>query len=294
MCYDKGKIKGFRFSLTERKRLDMKIKKGLKYLLAEVMAVLVLVSGSAAANAEPINPYIVPGTELSETVDPQQPDDPGEDDPVDIPFEPEQSQVSENSEVETSEPEPEPEPEPQPVTESSEAVESSAAVIYEESSNTEYPQTSEISRYVVERSHVYVYDENNDHYQYSVVSETETSEYETEESYESYEEVSVEPERDTSALDISDYEMSDTIVLTPQDWEQLKKANQGETSQLVLKASPNAGNTTNAFKKLKEESKGGNDDWIFLMWGIILLSAGVIAVGAVIVTTVITKKKRIK
>ena len=282
----------------------MKIKKGLKCLLVSVMASLVLISGASMVSAEPVDTTEIPSVEQSEVVDPVNPDDPGTDDPIDIPFDPEKSQVSELSEVVVPEPEPDPQPDPepdpqpdpqpdpdpypQPVIQPSEPGE----VIYPvEPSVPEYPQVSSV---VQEHSHVYVYDDNNDNYQYSYVKEPETTEPEYDENSEEYSYVSEEPQRDTSSLDISDYELSDNMVLTPQDWEQLKRETQGETSNFELKPSATGTKTTGAFQKLKEESKGGNDDWVFLVWGIVLLSAGMIAVGAVIVTTVISSKKRRK
>ncbi|MBQ9460557.1 MAG: hypothetical protein IJU51_01365 [Clostridia bacterium] len=268
----------------------MKIRKGLKYLLVHVMASLVLISGTAMVNAEPGDTSEFPPAEQSETDDPGTVTS-GTEEPIDIPFDPEPSQVSEPSQTEEPDPEPVSQPDPEPEPEPSEP---SVVVYPAEPSVPDYHQESQISSYIPEPSHIYIYDDNNDHYEYSYVNQYETTEPEYDEYSDVYEEVSEEPERDTSSLDISDYELSDTMVLTPQDWEQLKKENQGETSTFELKPSPASTKTTDAFKKLKEESKGGNDDWIFLVWGIALLSVGVIAIGAVIVTTVISKKKRRK
>ena len=164
---------------------------------------------------------------------------------------------------------------------------------------TEYSH-EESTVYVPEPSHQEVSFRTEPHYEYhnegeedgnttvSYVYENEVGqdEYVTE-SEEVYKEP--EPDRDTSALEISDYEMSDTQTLTSQDWEDLKKGKQ--TSQLELKSNTTQ-QTNTAFSKLKEESKGGNDDWIFLAIGIGLIAAGLIAAGYVIYTVVKARKLR--
>ena len=100
----------------------------------------------------------------------------------------------------------------------------------------------------------------------------------------------MEPERDTSALDISDYEMSDVETLTSQDWEDLKKAQQ-ETSHFEMNPTPTTNHTNSAFDKMKKESTGGNDDWIFLVWGIGLIVLGAAVIIIVAVSVIRTKKK---
>ena len=93
----------------------------------------------------------------------------------------------------------------------------------------------------------------------------------------------------TSALEISGYEVSDNKTLTSEDWEALKNGQQG--SHLELKPTAASAKTTNAFSKLKQDSRGGNDDWIYLASGIGLIGAGAAAIGVIIFTTVRAKKK---
>ena len=95
------------------------------------------------------------------------------------------------------------------------------------------------------------------------------------------------PPPDTSALDISGYEISEVETLTSHDWEDLKKA---QNSRFEMNPTPTA-HTNGAFAKLKQDSRGGNDDWVFLVGGIVLISFGIIAIGVVIWTSIRVKKK---
>ena len=52
-----------------------------------------------------------------------------------------------------------------------------------------------------------------------------------------------------------------------------------------------SGKEFEAISKLKEESVQGNDDWIYLAWGIALISVAAVTVTVIIVTTVVSKKK---
>ena len=216
---------------------------------------------------------------------------------------------TENSVTEVSAPQTDPQPSEQVTPyEPSEQVtpyEPSEQITPYEPSRPSYEYQTEYSHeestvYVPEPSHQEVSFRTEPHYEYhnegeedgnttvSYVYESEVGqdEYVTE-SEEVYKEP--EPDRDTSALEISDYEMSDTQTLTSQDWEDLKKGKQ--TSQLELKSNTTQ-QTNTAFSKLKEESKGGNDDWIFLAIGIGLIAAGLIAAGYVIYTVVKARKLR--
>lgn len=271
----------------------MELKKGLKFLLVPVAAAVIMSCAVPAGavptvweheaeigESEEYEPAVSDPGELFDPDKPAEASEPVTEDPVE--------QSGETSDIQPSEVLVEPEPEPV-----SEPVEESSAYYIGVSEDPEDSEISEVSIYVSQASHFYVYENENDNDESSYAEESEYN-YESEgyEEYSDYEYEPEEPERDTSSLDISDYEISDTIVLTPQDWEALKNGDQRETSNFELKASPTNAKAPNAFSKLKEESKGGNDDWVFLVWGIVLLSGGVIAVGAVIATTVISKKKR--
>ena len=123
-----------------------------------------------------------------------------------------------------------------------------------------------------------IYDENNEDY---------SAEYGSEVYYEP-----VAPKSDTSSLDISDYEVSDVETLTSQDWEELKKEqNVTLNSTFTMDTKTAADKKNDPFARLKGESRGGNDDWVFLVWGIALISVGALAVAAVIISTVHSKKK---
>ena len=271
----------------------MNIRKGLRSLSSSAFAVILAASCAVTAYAEPTDeePFIsqssiVQTSEETSEVSYTKPDEQYSHEQTEYPTEPEESDDQSSEEV---------------------------SVIYEESyvpqvSEQEYPQESEYEQssyvyqessyiteysggttYVVDGSSYeyssypqYVYDNDNDNY-------TETyEEYHGDDDY-SYE--PQEPERDTSSLDISDYELSDTKVLTSEDWEELKRSAQGQNSTFEFSVSP-IGNNTDAFKKLKEESSGGNDDWVFLVWGIVLIGVGAVSIGAVIASNVISKKKR--
>ena len=216
---------------------------------------------------------------------------------------------TENSVTEASAPQTDPQPSEQFTPyEPSEQVtpyEPSEQITPYEPSRPSYEYQTEYSHeestvYVPEPSHQEVSFRTEPHYEYHNEGEedgntTVSYVYENEVGQDEYvtesEEVYEEPEldRDTSALEISDYEMSDTQTLTSQDWEDLKKGKQ--TSQLELKSNTTQ-QTNTAFSKLKEEGKGGNDDWIFLAIGIGLIAVGLIAAGYVIYTVVKARKLR--
>ncbi len=283
----------------------MKIEKGLKYLLATVLASMVVMSCAAVAGAEPGDPLEEPDVEQSYDYDTGDPDG-----TESLPSETwEQSSDYEDNDDDNGDPDDqgsvpvapgfygegsdETDDEPQQKDDQDDDQDDD-----NDGDDNGYDDDNDDdgdnygSRYVVEESHTYVYDENNDYYEYNYPDEydgvSETNYYEESETSEDEPE---EPERDTSSLDISDYELSDTKVLTPQDWEDLKKNAQGEISSFELKPTPTNANTPDGFKKLKEDSVGGNDDWVYLVWGIVLISLGVIGIGAVIFTTVVSKRK---
>ena len=254
----------------------MELKKGLKFLLVPVAAAVIMSCAVPAGagptvweheaeigESEEYEPAVSDPGELFDPDKPAEASEPVTEDPVE--------QSGETSDIQPSEVLVEPEPEPV-----SEPVEESSAYYIGVSEDPEDSEISEVSIYVSQASHFYVYENENDNDESSYAEESEYN-YESE-GYEEYSDY--------------EYEISETIVLTPQDWEALKNGDQRETSNFELKASPTNAKAPNAFSKLKEESKGGNDDWVFLVWGIVLLSGGVIAVGAVIATTVISKKKR--
>lgn len=87
--------------------------------------------------------------------------------------------------------------------------------------------------------------------------------------------------------EISGYEYSDDNTLTSNDWETLKKDN---TSRLEVSISSDSGKD-NAIKKIKQDESTSNDDWIFLMWGLILIGAGVITIIITVVVSVLHKSK---
>ena len=97
-------------------------------------------------------------------------------------------------------------------------------------------------------------------------------------------EYSFEESKDTDPIEVSGEIDEDT--LTSEDWEKIKK---GEVSVSVNKDKSNS-----PFGDLKENNGGGNDDWIFLVFGIVSVSAGILIIAAVIITTLISKKKRKK
>ena len=139
-------------------------------------------------------------------------------------------------------------------------------------------------------SHEY---DDNDPYRYTqeVYGEDDDSDNEgTDGEANATDEESYAPPRDTSALDISDYELSDVETLTSRDWEELKRAQQ-ETSHFEMDPTPTT-QKSGAFERLKQDGRGGNDDWLYLAWGIGLIVLGVAAIVAVVLTSRYTKRKK--
>ena len=100
-------------------------------------------------------------------------------------------------------------------------------------------------------------------------------------------EPSEESSEESSEADISGYEYSDDQTLTSNDWEVLKTEN---ASRLEISVAPGAGKDS-AIKKIKEEKSTSNDDWVYLLWGLILIGAGVIAIIITVVVSVLYKSK---
>jgi hypothetical protein len=101
------------------------------------------------------------------------------------------------------------------------------------------------------------------------------------------EESSEESSETTSVNEISGYEYSDNQTLTSKDWEELKKKN---VSRMEISIAQGGG-TDNAIKKIKENESNSNDDWVYLMWGLILIGAGVITIIITVVVSVLYKNK---
>ena len=100
-------------------------------------------------------------------------------------------------------------------------------------------------------------------------------------------EPSEESSEESSEADISGYEYSDDQTLTSNDWEVLKREN---ASRLEISVAPGSGKDS-AIKKIKEEKSTSNDDWVYLLWGLILIGAGVIAIIITVVVSVLYKSK---
>ncbi len=263
----------------------MKMKKGLKCLFVSVMAASVMLVSGITVSAEPDEPVTDPGEVITEPVEQDEPadndnsveepvtDDPADDEPV--------TDDPADSEPVTDDPADD-EPEP-PAEESSEYTpdiaeqpdEESPAIIPDEPGYI----GDESAEPPYEESFFADYDVNNEDYYV---------EYGNDNEYEFQPEI---PQNDTSSLDISDYEVSDLETLTSEDWEELKKE-QGisESSSFSLKKTAANGNN-DPFAKLKGESTGGNDDWVYLAWGLTLIGAGVLAIAAVVIAHVYSKRR---
>ncbi len=260
MCYDKRvkKDNGGRIILKGTDD-SMNIKRGLKRLTASFIAAVLVISVGFTAYAEPDETEIVIAESVTEPEPIPEPDPVPEPEP-----EPEPEPIPEPEPEPVPEPEPEPVPEPEPIPEPE-----------PEPEPEPIPEPEPEPIYEPEEI---IYDENNEDY---------NAEYHPE-----VIEEPVIPKTDTSALDISDYEVSDNETLTSEDWENLKRGQEvSQSSSFTLDTKLNAEKQGDPFAKLKSESKGGNDDWVFLLWGIVLICIGGAAFAVVIISTAYSKRK---
>ena len=182
--------------------------------------------------------------------------------------------------------------------ESSEYTEISKESSYGEESSIVY-QPDESSYYEESSEYVwpYTFDESSSYSEFSSEESSGLSEMSGEESSfqpsvfyvdgEPSEESSEESSETTSANEISGYEYSDNQTLTSKDWENLKRDN---APHLEISIAQGGGND-NAIKKIKENESNSNDDWVYLMWGLILIGAGVITIIITVVVSVLYKNK---
>lgn len=160
--------------------------------------------------------------------------------------------------------------------------ESSDEPYYTESSEEPYvysePDYTESSQ--EESSYYYEPSEYSDPY-----SQESSSYYEESHEYEySYQ----DSDAQNTSNEISGYEYSDNSTLTSEDWEKLKQSN---TSHFDVSIRTYSGGDE-AIKKIKEDSNSvSNDDWIYLIWGIVLIVVGVAAILVVIFTSIYSKNK---
>ena len=232
----------------------MKKKKRIVSLLLAVIIAASLGIGALSVRAEPDDPSEAPVTEQS------------------LESSEEISTAEESSETETDEPETPDEPDdPQ----------QSSDPDVQESSNEEYdPDPQESSQEEYESEPEYSFEEESSEYEYSEESsESEVTEISTIQSESSVWENSPH----------SGYEYSDNSELTPEDWEQQKSQISVQEEQ-----KKRSGSGSGEFDSIKNDSNSAdekNDDWIYLAWGIVLISIGVLAITAVIITSIYSKKK---
>lgn len=112
---------------------------------------------------------------------------------------------------------------------------------------------------------------------YSLTSES------TEYSESNYDVLNENSYDEISAGEISGYEFSDNDTLTSEDWEKLK--NSAQSSRIEMSGGDDA------IAMIKNGQGSGNDDWVYLVWGIVLLVIGLGAVAVVIIGSVYSKKK---
>lgn len=169
---------------------------------------------------------------------------------------------------------------------------------YTESSEDTYTTQDDNSEYVYsESSDEWQYTQNSfETYEYSVANDppyyvpSENTEYD-ESSYEvwsesSYGEASVQ---DGSDQEITGYEFSDSETLTSEDWERLKNSAQSSDFRINIASVPGGGD--DAIAMIKEGKSSGNDDWVYLVWGIVLIGVGAVAAAVVVITSIYSKKK---
>ena len=272
-----------------------RMKNRIKMMVAPLLAAVLVMTGGLAVYAEPDDEPI--------GEDPPVVTEPGEaGDPAETPDTPDEQPSEDPSPDVPEDPGNEPGgPEDDPPAESQDDPEQSADDTPSEDNGQDgdhhedytYPPESSEEESYYEYHHddypeVYTYDQDNDDYEYS---------------YEGDDTETASPNTDTSSLDISDYEASTGDTLTSKDWEKLRKGQSSaeqssgktsdssvQTSRFEMSASA-TGSGNKAFDTMKKESTGGNDDWVYLAWGIVLIAAGVFAIAAVIFTSLYSKRK---
>lgn len=246
----------------------MKRKNSFIRLLLVNMVVLSLGVGAVAVKAEPEDepeePYSQESYYYEEPYSYEEPDEPVYSEEPEYSYEESYEYSYEYSYEESGEPE------------GSDYTESSGEP-YEYSEDS-YTETSD------EESSFYGYSEGDES---SELYPQESSDIQ--ESWGSYYEVSDQSSyTETSPEEISGYEYSDNSTLTSEDWEKLRQSN---VSRFDVSIGAYSGGDE-AIRKIKQDEQStANDDWVFLLWGIVLISAGVIAILVVIFTSIYSKKK---
>lgn len=177
----------------------------------------------------------------------------------------------------------------------------------EESSFTE--QSEPVIPYEQEDSSNSELDESSYEEDDPVSAESSEEEYESEQESDYQEESSEgEPSEESSTSEVTEIsqsrsessvgenssysgsEYSDNSEMTPEDWEQQKN----RTSIREEQKKQNSGSGAGEFDTIKNDSDSAdekNDDWIYLAWGIVLISVGVLAIAAVIISSIYSKRK---
>lgn len=274
----------------------MQKKRGLSRWLALILAGAVWLPGGLSVYAEPEEtpPGEVPAYEEQPVEPPtEEPIDPPvivPTDPVDLPTEEPSIEPPMDTDDTPTEPSFEPEISYDPPTDPVPFIPTEPSYDGEDTPEPDIAPPTQPS-YVWHDEPDYTAYDNNDPYSYTqeVYGYDEDNGYGVGDTDGTTDDEPYTPPRDTSSLDISDYELSDVETLTSQDWEALKQAQQ-EASRFEMDPTPTANKS--AFDKLKQESKGGNDDWVYLVIGIGLIVAGAAAIFAVIWTSWRTKRYR--
>lgn len=230
-------------------------------LSALSMALALTASYSLCANAEPESEFDDEVSEqpvIQESVYDEESSEPS--------FEEESSEIYEDSDNEESEDD-----------ENSEIEESSE---YEFSYEGEFSEdeSSEFWEYSYYEESQHEYSENDRNYEPSVYYYGEPSYYEDESENSEYYEESSEPSKykETSV---------DSSELTSGDWENLRKR---------LDAQMSNKSSDNAIRDIKEGDGSQNDSASYLVWGIVLIGAGLAIIGFIICTTVNAKRRLTK
>lgn len=239
----------------------MGMKRKLKYMLIPLTALAVSL-GSTAVFAEPDDDTIDENSQ--EWTEPSyEEESQGEEPPV-----------PEYSEEEISYDQPDPYQE--------ESSESQSPPYYEESIYTPEPEPSYDYYYEYQESSYIYYEPDYQEYSYSYDPYAESS----------YTEQTPAEVSDTGALDVRTTEI-DENNLTEEDWKAIREGEKSTEEEIKkeVKMRASTKNDKGSFDNIKNDSGGDNDSWVYLLWGIVLIGLGVAIVAAVIVTTVITKRK---
>ena len=85
-------------------------------------------------------------------------------------------------------------------------------------------------------------------------------------------------------------------TLTEEDWKRIREGSVLEDEQPTgtqrIKLKNTGSSSGSVIADIKNDTKKGNDAWVYLMWGLILVGAGLAVIAAVVISTVAFKKKR--